>query len=370
MFTLAAIEDLVRNGAISVAYRWDPAGQPPDEQEYPLVDPDQPTRAATRAFERAYFGDRLGLTLGPLVFSHSPLHNGKGRVQWRGFESVYDLRESSGSINLQPGESVTVNTIENVGVDGAHAALILPRLTHATAGLILTPSYIDPCWQGLLSLNLVNISRRPYTLRFGERIAICRFYQIVGEPLGDEFRRQFAEKSHHYGISWERIESSDADPFPFRKRHTGRIPFPDRALKVASSGWGKLAAAGVTAVVVAGLLFGAGKEAAKLDRVSQVDQREQALARTVAVLSGARWRGGEVEIRIASRSGSGVREIPIGSVPSGAVAFAELSSGVPNMTASAALRPNSSGKGVILVLRVRRTASGPSEIVVVNWLVA
>lgn len=232
MFSLRELEDVLRRGDAKIEYHFDPRGAPPVELPVAdrAVDPDIPERPATQAFRQAFFGDRLGLSLGPLVLSHS-YRSRRDREQYGGRAAVFDLRETEGHIRIQPRESITVNTIENITLGGGHAALTLPRLTQATAGMVLSASYIDPWWSGLAVLHMVNLAGRPIDMRFGERIAVTRIYAIAGGPLDPSVRERFAEKSHHFGLTWERLLTSDADPFPMRKR----VVAPNRLQRLAGS---------------------------------------------------------------------------------------------------------------------------------------
>lgn len=210
------------SGEISISYEFDPTGSPvPRRLAEPVrVDPNEPGSLGYRLFERHFFGDRLGLTLGPVVVSDhfSRLH---GRVLFKGRPGHFDLTKTGGEIEIMPGESLTVNTIEYVALGAQTAAYILPRLTLATAGLVVATTYIDPQWEGILQLYLTNLSPHPYGLRFGERVAICRFYTVVGAPTPSSVKSSFAQKSHHFGHNWQRVLDTDAETQPRRK---GRVP--------------------------------------------------------------------------------------------------------------------------------------------------
>lgn len=280
MLTEDRVADLIARGRIDLSYHWDPRSGAPALLEQPKVDAGEPGLPSTQVFRDAFFGDRLRLTMGPLVVSHryARLH---GRSNYRGIPSVYDLRETDGRLEIRPGESITINTIENVRLDGSVGAITLPRLTHATAGLVLSPSYIDPFWHGVLVLNLVNQNRKSIEIRFGERIAQTFFFELDGPPLPDSFARDFESKSHHYGMSWARIEDG-GDPFPLRK---GPVPSRRRAQaeQIGRLVFNRLTAAGLGVVVIAGVLIGFGQLSEKVSRIDDLEQRVTVVERKLAV---------------------------------------------------------------------------------------
>src|SRR4051794_12619265 len=128
MLTEDRLADMMRRGEISLRYHWDPRQQPPALLPDLAVDPADVDRPATQAFRTNFFGDRLGLTLGPLILSHRYARL-RGRKNFQDFPAVFDLRETGDRIVIRSGESLTVNTIEHVTLGGSLAAITLPRLT-------------------------------------------------------------------------------------------------------------------------------------------------------------------------------------------------------------------------------------------------
>lgn len=177
---------------------------------------------ANKCFRKNYFGDRLSLCLGPLVYSHTYSRK-LGRKLFRSTPHCFDLRKTNGTIVLEPKETIIVETIENIHVDHTIAAFILPRLSLANSGIMVSPAYIDPNWSGILQLHIENQSNRKYELKIGEKIAICRFYQIENDKNRDDVTK-FAAKSFHYGLSWEAIFSGEKSPFPLRKMEVKSSP--------------------------------------------------------------------------------------------------------------------------------------------------
>jgi dUTPase len=228
MFGKNAITAALSRGDISISYEYDLSSDVPVRlHDVAVVDPHDPDALATRIFQRHFFGDRLGLTLGPIVVSDS-IRRLPGRVLFKGRTGHFDLTQSNGEIEIMPGESLAVHSVEYIRVGAKTAAYILPRLTLATAGLVVATTYIDPYWEGILQLYITNLSPQPHSLKFGERIAICRFYEVEGADETPEIKSQFTQKSHHYGLNWRRILDSDADVQPRRKHHVPAAIYRER----------------------------------------------------------------------------------------------------------------------------------------------
>jgi len=92
---------------------------------------------------------------------------------------------------LHPGEFVLGGTVECITlpddivarVDGRSSLGRLGLLIHSTAG------FIDPGWEGCLTLELSNVSNLPITLYYGMRIGQISFYRMTSpaeNPYGSE----------------------------------------------------------------------------------------------------------------------------------------------------------------------------------------
>jgi len=225
MLSHTKIEQRVRDGEIRIAYSF----LPNDKGEVLFVDPDapvdldKPDSAATRFFQSRLFSDRLGVTLGPVVRSHSPLA-GLKRPKFRGLPDTTDIRDSAGVLALQPFETVSVASNEHITLGGKTAAMIIPRITNADAGIILAPTYIDAYWSGTLQMVLTNATQHIQHLRLIEPIAQCFFFAL-GSAVDPAFKQRFPSKSHHFGQNWHKVLREDGDPFPRRKR-LGHTPGP------------------------------------------------------------------------------------------------------------------------------------------------
>lgn len=205
---------LISADSIGITYAFDPSNLEESHVNHPLSV--RTNNRGKEIFDENFFGNRLGITLGPLVYSHN-YGRSRDRKNFKDRKSVFDLRETNGRISLRPGENITVNSIESIRLGEKWGAITLPRLTHATAGVVLSASYIDPLWNGVLVFHIVNHGRLPIELQIGEKIGACHFYEVKSTTISRGDSESFANKSHHFGQNWKKIVVGDADPFPQKK---------------------------------------------------------------------------------------------------------------------------------------------------------
>jgi len=101
---------------------------------------------------------------------------------------------------IQPGEFVLVSTVERIGLPDDLVAQVKGKSSLARAGLLVAPTagYVDPGWDGRLTLELVNASRLPASLYAGMRICQIYFMSLTtradkpyGSPgLGSRYQGQ------------------------------------------------------------------------------------------------------------------------------------------------------------------------------------
>jgi len=276
MLTKNRIDELIRLKEIAISYsfglkdgRWN------EFENEEFVDPDKPQVPANRLFDQHFFGDRLTVTLGPIVKTHKR-HWPSNRARFKNRDGYFDLRVKS--LILQPRETVSIGTNERIILKGKIAAITLPRLTNVDAGLLYIPSYIDPYWDGILQAVVHNMTDRQQELSLCERVAICRFYRIEGNAPESDARR-FAAKSHHYGQSWPKILKEDFDPFPTKKspvEETLTQKYINKARRFWEQQGGLIKGVGLTGSAVA-VAYGLGVAWTNLKRdiVDKGDQLEQ-----------------------------------------------------------------------------------------------
>ncbi len=273
MLSKQQVRDRLKTGEIRIGYSFDISASLLIRAEPPeTVDPRKQQSFATKSFERSFFGDRLAIRLGPIVLSHTHKRV-RGRKNFKNSPYVFDLRETAGAMLIMPDEGLTVSSIENIALGTSTAAIILPRLSLATAGVVTASTYIDPCWDGILQIYIKNSTRHVYELKFGESIAICRFYQVSVSESADELKDVFTKKSHHYALNWGNILDTDHDPQPLRKSPVKDIWY--RRLRRTTSTflrehWGYVIGASIASMVVA-FLVGLGAFYEKLNHIRDLE---------------------------------------------------------------------------------------------------
>ena len=246
-----------------------------------------PNNEAYKFFVRQYFGDRLRITLGPIVRTYTERY-AKRRRTYKGYKGCFDIRESDNKLVIFPGETLHVASNERITLSEKYGAIILPRLSLVDAGILYVPSYIDPGWDGLLQAVITNVSQEEVSLRTIESIAICKFHPIFGEPVATN-RAEFARKSHHFGHCWSKMVEEDANPFPIRK-----VPEPRKRLakfiSFAKTVWKyekpkMLTFASIAALISAIFYFGVyygdfTERYKKIGKVDELEKRIQALEKS------------------------------------------------------------------------------------------
>ena len=115
---------------------------------------------------------------------------------------------------LHPGEFVLGSTLERVALPNDLVARLEGKSSLGRLGLLIhsTAGYVDPGWDGYLTLELSNVANLPITLYPGMKIGQISFFRLTTEaetPYGS--RRQQVP-----GPAW-----SDAEPVLPRLRLSG-----------------------------------------------------------------------------------------------------------------------------------------------------
>ena len=101
---------------------------------------------------------------------------------------------------LHPGEFVLGSTLEFVALPDDLVARLEGKSSLGRIGLLIhsTAGYVDPGWQGHLTLELSNVSNLPITLYYGMRIGQISFLRLTtpaehlygDEELGSKYQGQ------------------------------------------------------------------------------------------------------------------------------------------------------------------------------------
>ncbi|NQW18881.1 MAG: dCTP deaminase [Chloroflexi bacterium] len=111
-------------------------------------------------------------------------------------EDVADLTEElkladDDPFMLHPGEFILGSTMETIHLPNDLVASLEGKSSLGRVGLVIhsTAGYVDPGWQGTLTLELTNVSRLPITLYYGMRIGQISFQRMttpVDRPYGSK----------------------------------------------------------------------------------------------------------------------------------------------------------------------------------------
>lgn len=106
-------------------------------------------------------------------------------------KSIIGRRSSESHVLLQPGDIISVFTLEEVELPDDVAATVFPPNSLSLHGLlVLNPGHIDPGFRGPLSAKVVNISSVPKTIARGGLIFTIVFERLshsVGKPYVNKY---------------------------------------------------------------------------------------------------------------------------------------------------------------------------------------
>lgn len=107
-------------------------------------------------------------------------------IAQEGFEDTY--------YDLLPGEFILASTVETIGLDPCFAARVEGKSSLARLGLAVhvTGGFIDPGFEGQITLEMVNLSRSVLRIWPGIPIAQIAFMPVVGQV-----ERPYGERGHY-----------------------------------------------------------------------------------------------------------------------------------------------------------------------------
>ena len=110
------------------------------------------------------YSDRVKLTLGPLVkrLDNAPVPK---KNRFKNSRDCFDLRTNENKYLLEPGESIILITNERIKLNGKYGCLVIPRISLSDVGILVSTAYVDPYYQGVMRLHMVNLSKNPYFAR-------------------------------------------------------------------------------------------------------------------------------------------------------------------------------------------------------------
>jgi dCTP deaminase len=109
-------------------------------------------------------------------------------------EDLTELVEIVGDVPfiLHPGEFVLGSTLERVAVPDDLVARLEGKSSLGRLGLLIhsTAGYVDPGWDGNITLELSNVSRLPITIYLGMRIGQLSFLRLT-TPVDTPYRGKY-----------------------------------------------------------------------------------------------------------------------------------------------------------------------------------
>lgn len=105
------------------------------------------------------------------------------------------LKENFSRIVIPPSELVLISTLEKIHIPNGYVGRVEGVSSLARIGLLvhITSGFIDPNFQGHITLEVVNLNRYPIVLEDGARVC-----QLVVEKLDSMNEREYSAKSNHY----------------------------------------------------------------------------------------------------------------------------------------------------------------------------
>jgi deoxycytidine triphosphate deaminase len=120
--------------------------------------------------------------LGKVCFSHAT-----GKVREIG---------PGDTLVIKPGETVSIESLEYIGLPQDIMALINSRTDFVIRGLSQISTHVDPGFHGRLFQTIANLSNRDIKLKFGDPIAHLTFFKVSGAKPNIRYKgRRLGQKS-------------------------------------------------------------------------------------------------------------------------------------------------------------------------------
>ena len=89
-------------------------------------------------------------------------------------------KNKSIKVKLEPGKTYSVTTVEKINTPEDLFGWFIPRSTFYKNGIIVQGIRTDPGYKGKFSFVLTNVSKRPFEIEMGVRIANMVFHKVEG----------------------------------------------------------------------------------------------------------------------------------------------------------------------------------------------
>lgn len=153
-------------------------------------------------------GHKIRLHVGFLVRTLSDNRWLNPRVLFNKRDGIIDLRKlSDRQYELQPKESVILFTNEVIKMGAEYFGVILSRVSLEETGIVVSQSYIDPNWEGVLQLIVTNNSETPKLLQEHCEIANLFIFKMEQPAKATQLN-----KNDHYAVTWVTISENPMYP--------------------------------------------------------------------------------------------------------------------------------------------------------------
>lgn len=129
-----------------------------------------------------------------------------------GLKDVIELDEDV-PFFVQPGEFVLASTLEDITLPDDIVARLEGKSSLARIGLLMhsTAGYVDPGWQGHLTMQLTNVARLPVSLYRGMKIGQISFLRLStpaerlygDQRLGSKYQGQVDPTASRFHLNFE-----------------------------------------------------------------------------------------------------------------------------------------------------------------------
>jgi dCTP deaminase len=129
-----------------------------------------------------------------------------------GLKEVIELDEDV-PFFVQPGEFVLASTLEDITLPDDIVARLEGKSSLARIGLLMhsTAGYVDPGWQGHLTMQLTNVARLPVSLYRGMKIGQISFHRLStpaerlygDDGLGSKYQGQVDPTASRFHLNFE-----------------------------------------------------------------------------------------------------------------------------------------------------------------------
>ena len=111
-------------------------------------------------------------------------------------ESVLAFSKAGDDYFLTTGQTAVITTTESLNMPATISGIGFPPSKVSIKGLLLTnPGHVDPGYKGPMHFTVINMARKPYSLRIGDPICAVLFFELDSRVQVDWSERRAAATS-------------------------------------------------------------------------------------------------------------------------------------------------------------------------------